>query len=151
MKIYIAGSDVFYNDAKSRIADYSNICLRYGHIPLTPLDNEIDQFDPKGASLIYRANIKSILDCDVVIANVNNFRGLEPDSGTAFEIGFAAALNKIIIMWYNTDCGKDLISRLGTRYIGDTIVEDFGLPLNIMLALSGDYIQGNFEDAISLL
>ena len=41
------------------------------------------------------ANLEAIRAADFVMANLNDFRGPgEPDSGTAFEVGFAAALGK---------------------------------------------------------
>jgi nucleoside deoxyribosyltransferase len=53
-------------------------------------DNEApSNFGPaEKAVWICRGNIDAIRSDDVVMANLNDFRGLgEPDSGTAFEVG----------------------------------------------------------------
>ena len=46
---------------------------------------------------IYRANIGLIAEADALLANLNPFRGTEPDSGTVFEIGYAIALGKRVV------------------------------------------------------
>jgi nucleoside deoxyribosyltransferase len=50
---------------------------------------------PDTAQWIYEANVALIRRADIVMANLDDFRGPgEPDSGTAFEVGFAVALQK---------------------------------------------------------
>ncbi|WP_447531990.1 nucleoside 2-deoxyribosyltransferase, partial [Pseudomonas aeruginosa] len=43
---------------------------------------------------IYRAHIGLIERADAVLAPRNCFRGAAPDSGTAFEVGYATALGQ---------------------------------------------------------
>ena len=47
---------------------------------------------------IYVINVKDIDEADVVVANVEPFRGACVDDGTAFEIGMAAAKGKPLVM-----------------------------------------------------
>ncbi|WP_232231983.1 nucleoside 2-deoxyribosyltransferase [Burkholderia sp. WSM2230] len=83
-----------------------------------------------------------------VMANVGDFRGVgEPDSGTAFEIGFAAAFGKPI--WAYRDDLSALRERvpctataLGGLCERGYLVEDFGLPVNLMLACAAQIVQG---------
>lgn len=56
---------------------------------MIPIDGE--QITANG---IYHANLEMIRSADAVLANLNAFRGIEPDSGTCFEVGFATALGK---------------------------------------------------------
>src|SRR3546814_17195676 len=73
-----------------------DLCSKYGFNGLYPLDNEAPR-SLAGSELalwIYRANIALIQKADLVAANMNAFRGAEPDSGTAFEVGYAVALGK---------------------------------------------------------
>lgn len=143
MRIYIAGPDVFEPDAVEIGRRYKNICEKYGHEGLYPLDNECDSSEE-----IYKGNIDLIDKADAVVANGNEFRG-EMDVGTAFEVGFAAAKGKKIIIY--TDDVRPLIEKYGRTDEKGRITEDFGMPLNLMLAESSEIICGKFEDAIKKL
>jgi len=95
LKIYIAGPDVFELDAKKIGRRLCLLCEDYGFLGFYPLDNEIQASAPnKMAKDIFCANKKMIDDCDIVIANLNPFRGKEADSGTVWEVGYAVALGK---------------------------------------------------------
>ena len=82
-KIYIAGFDVFEPDSIEIGKKFVKLCEEYGFIGLYPLDNVIDfnQEKNKIAQDIYKANVNLINQCDIVIANINAFRGKEADSG----------------------------------------------------------------------
>jgi len=139
--IYFAGPDVFRPDYASHAALVRELCAKAGIVPLLPGDAEHD--DSLG---IYNCNLDLIRKADGVIANLNPFRGpSEPDSGTVFECGFALALGKVVIGIVSDQ--RDLVSKLKDQgatfdeklnsylYEGTT-VEDFGLPLNLMLSHS---------------
>ena len=83
-KIYIAGFDVFKKDSLQIGEKYCELCKSYGFEGLYPLDNKVDFNQPKQkiAQDIFIANKKMIDSCDIVIANLNQFRGQEADSGT---------------------------------------------------------------------
>lgn len=71
-----------------------------------------------------------------VLANLRDFRGLEPDSGT---VAYALAKGKPVIGDLPTSA--TILQRMGKITLNsvDTegyTVEDFGLPLNLMLAHS---------------
>ncbi|MBF6617182.1 nucleoside 2-deoxyribosyltransferase [Pollutimonas thiosulfatoxidans] len=156
--IYLAGFDVFRPDAREWGATLKELCNKYGFEGLYPLDNNAPR-TLAGADLalwIYRANIALIQQADMLLANVNAFRGAEPDSGTAFEIGYAVALDKPV--WAYTDEARPLVKQLpairqpgGATYT-DThgyTIEDFGLNLNLMLACSTEIVIGTAEDALA--
>jgi nucleoside 2-deoxyribosyltransferase len=91
----------------------------------------------------------AIRSADLVLANLNDFRGAgEPDSGTAFEVGFAAALGKPI--WAYIDDGRSLLERVSVK-TGESaaycangfLVEDFGLNMNLMLACTARIVIGD--------
>ncbi|MBI1362569.1 MAG: hypothetical protein GC134_01130 [Proteobacteria bacterium] len=94
-RIYLAGPDIFREDA----AEFANwqkaVCRDYGLEPLHPMDNNFkpDFKSLDGARDIYHADVGQMLRCDVICANMGMFRGPEPDSGTCFEVGFIAGLN----------------------------------------------------------
>lgn len=143
MKIYIAGPDVFEKDAVEIGRRYKSICEKYSHEGFYPLDNECDS-----AGEIYRGNIALIDMADAVIANGNEFRG-EMDVGTAFEVGYAAAKGKKICIY--TDDTRTLVEKYGEKDEKGRITENFGNPLNLMIAESSEIICGTFEDAVKKL
>jgi len=84
-----------------------------------------------------------------VMANLNDFRGQEPDSGTCFEVGYAAA--RRIPVWAYTSDGRPMVDQCGHSVDADgatldkngMLVEDFGLPRNLMLACAATIVIGN--------
>ncbi|MHC3993543.1 nucleoside 2-deoxyribosyltransferase [Thiomicrolovo sp. ZZH C-3] len=99
--IYLAGPDVFEPDPFAAGKALKALCADYGFEGLFPLDNAIDTFDHphKTAEAIRQANIDLIRRADIVMANLNPFRGFEPDSGTVYEVGFAEALGKPVFAY----------------------------------------------------
>ncbi|MDX2493514.1 MAG: nucleoside 2-deoxyribosyltransferase, partial [Desulfuromusa sp.] len=111
-KIYLAGPDVFEPNAVEMGDKLKQLAEEYGFIGLFPLDNAIPvkRTPHETARAIRDANIKLIESADIVMANLNPFRGVEPDSGTVFEVGYAAALKKDIYC-YAADC-REMIERV---------------------------------------
>jgi len=143
-RIYLAGPDVFYPDAKERGEALKALCARYGFEGLFPLDNVIVATEPAAmARAIRDANLTLIRSADALIANLEPFRGFEPDSGTVFEVGFAAALGKRIVgyapdlrpmrMRYRDHAGLDAAA---THDAQGLLIEEFGWSHNLMFAES---------------
>lgn len=143
-KIYIAGFDVFAPDAVARGGKMKMLCAGHGFAGLYPLDNEAADADA-----IFCGNCALIDQADFVVANANPFRGAEPDSGTAFEIGYAFARGKKVVLYL--DDARPLRDKLGAADAQGFAVEDFGLPLNLMLACAADIVSGGFADAVRYL
>jgi nucleoside 2-deoxyribosyltransferase len=141
-KIYLAGWDVFKPNAREEGEKLKALCAKYGFEGLYPLDNECESADE-----IYHGNIGLLKSADYVIANVNAFRGSEPDSGTAFEIGYAASMGKRVISYISE-------SRPMIEWVKDEngfSVEDFGFPVNLMIAVGSELVIGTAEDALKKL
>ncbi|MBK5065987.1 nucleoside 2-deoxyribosyltransferase [Paraburkholderia domus] len=156
-RVYLAGPDVFRPDAVAHGRRLAALCAEAGFDGLYPLDNAApgQLRGPDLAAWIYQANIGMIRSADIVMANVNDFRGPgEPDSGTAFEIGFAVALGKEI--WcYTTDTGA-LADRVPATPSPDGPlcqqgfrVEDFGASKNLMIACSARIVAGGADACIA--
>ena len=99
---------MFRADAVAHGEALKALCARYGFEGLYLLDNALPKqlAEPREqAAWIYRANIGLIERADAVLANLNFFRGAEPDSGTAFEVGYATALGKPVY-GYVDDAGS---------------------------------------------
>ncbi len=157
--LYLAGFDVFRTDALAYGAHLKQLCAKYGFEGLYPLDNALPPSlsGHDAARWIYEQNIALIRDADFVVANLNAFRGVEPDSGTAFEVGFAIALDKPV--WGYIDDARPLIDQVPHRLDANgtaidasgLVVEDFGLPRNLMLACSSHLIVGDIEHCLKTI
>ncbi len=157
MKIYFTGPDVFGSSYPAFKAMVADLCCGMGLIPVFP-GEEVTGSDP---AAIFQDNLALIDEADAVVANLNPFRGPEPDSGTAFELGYAHARGKQILGYIDRfETTVDRVERLQghlTRY-GNEItdrdgyrVEDFGLPLNIMLAVPTRLVAGGVEECLNQL
>lgn len=134
--IYLAGPDVFWPNATELGAAKQQCCQQYGFEGLFPLDNTLDlsALSPYQAGLaIYHANIALMDRCDLIIANMTPFRGPSMDVGTAFEMGYIAALNKPV--WgYSLD-GRLYSDRVeGRKTDADGLsIEAFDMADNLMM------------------
>jgi len=148
-RIYLAGPDVFFPDAGARFAHLAALCFARGMVGEAPSDAGVSALLSEGiapqevARRIYVENVQHIRNCDAVLANMTPFRGaLEPDSGTAFEVGMAIALGKPVALYLPQgleDTGPRIRRICGHTADGadgryGALIEDFGLPLNLMLA-----------------
>ncbi len=141
-KIYIAGPGIFRPDAVEYGAGLKAVCRRYGFEGLFPLDTEVQGLSPRdNADKIRASNIAMIEQCNYLIADLSPFRGPEPDSGTAWEVGYATALGKPVV-------GYSMDQRLHVQKTVDILgleadattdregrrIEDFSLTHNLMFA-----------------
>lgn len=160
LKLYLAGPDVFRPDAFEQGERLKALCAEFGVRGLYPLDHSVPEgiVDPaEQARWIYQANLALIAEADAVLANLNPFRGAEPDSGTAFELGYAAALGKRLYGYI--DEGGSCAERLPCEWKGSepgrdrdgNQIEGFGLPLNLMLGVPARVAVGGAREALELL
>ena len=161
-RIYLAGPDVFRSDAVAHGQALKALCAEQGCEGLFPLDNAIpaELSSPhEQAAWIYRANLALIDAADAVLANLDFFRGAEPDSGTCFEVGYAVARGKPVV-GYVPEQGS-LAERIRARHpdwVGPELLdrdgwtlEEFGLPLNLMLAVPARIVVGGPAEALAVL
>lgn len=160
-RIYLAGFDVFRADSVEQGRRLKDLCLAHGFAGLYPLDNAL----PAGlcgrtaAQWIFEQNIRLIRQADLIMANLNVFRGLEPDSGTAFEVGYGAALGKPV--WAYASDARPLVEQAGVGHdpgdAGRTVdaqgytVEDFGLNVNLMLACAARVVTGDAQACLQAI
>jgi nucleoside 2-deoxyribosyltransferase len=151
-RVYLAGPDVFLPEAVEVGQALKALCASAGLEGLYPLDNDAPTFnDPhRIAQWIAQANIALIHQADYVVANLNNFRGLEPDSGTCFEVGMAIALGKPVFIYLSDH--RPMVDKVphDMNNLDDqgNHVENFDLPINLMLACTA---QGIYKDAKSAI
>jgi len=161
-KIYIAGPDVFEQNSIEIGKKLVELCKQHGFEGLYPLDNIVDFSQPKQkiAHDIFLANKNMIQAADIVIANLNPFRGKEADSGTVWECGYAYGLGKEVYGYmqdtsvYLHNFKEDEKCYKDGCYVDiyDRIIEDFEHPINLMIACSVNaIIEGGFEDVLDQL
>jgi nucleoside 2-deoxyribosyltransferase len=142
--VYLAGPDVFRENAVSYGKRMVKMCEDRRLNGLFPLDNTATT-----SSEIYLANVELIKKSDAILANLDNFRGPECDSGTAWEVGFAIALG-IPVYGYCIFPQAEYKHYVHDPYPNQEypIVEDFGNRFNLMISES---IIGPFHSFNSAL
>lgn len=153
--IYFAGPDVFRPDYDDRVRLVRRLGAKAGFEALLPGDDGPD--DSLG---IFNHNLDLIRRADGLIANLESFRGCsEPDSGTVFECGFAFGLGKFVIgIIADSRSLLDKLKDSGAEYDGPSGtyrhcgwgVEDFGLPLNLMVSHCLTATAASLPEAVAL-
>ncbi len=161
-RLYLAGPDVFRPDAAAHGRALVALCAEFGYTGVFPLDESLPAdapMDAATATRIYRANVAHIDGCDAVLANLDFFRGPEPDSGTCFEVGYAVARGKPVVGYVpETGTFAERIRRRHPHAVGQGMLdangwqlEEFGLPLNLMLAVPCRIVVGDARAALAAL
>src|SRR6201989_2276806 len=142
MKIYLAGPDVFLQDAVELGRRKAEICARHGVSGLYPLDNAIDLSAGDASLRILAGNETMMIEADAIIANLTPFRGPGADAGTVYELGFMAGREKLCLGYCNdptlyADRVRKFttVDKQGGRLTDadGLTVEDFGLNDNLMM------------------
>lgn len=125
--VYLAGPMVFLPDPEAMFARMKAICAGHGLIGLSPIDNQLGlEATAPGPDLlerIVRADLALMHRVDAGVFCLDGFRrGPEMDPGTAFEIGYMAALGKPLAGW--TQDPRPYPTR-----VADFFRDRFGLPL----------------------
>ena len=155
LKAYMAGPWVFrptadVEDFQKRVRDFCDGPLQGAIIPIFPMDPitnpsrngmplTMDVTDPMKIAAHCR---RHIAQCDVIVADVTPFRGVQPDPGTILEIGIAHGVGKGVWLY-----SEEPIPQLRNRLIAEGrasagqdrdhqgfLIEDFGLPVDTMLS-----------------
>jgi len=155
--IYLAGPNVFKKDAIQDLNKMKEISKKYNQIGNAPIDNEVDFAKVDAATRIFHGNVEMMDMCDVIIANLEPFRGPNVDDGTAFELGYGYSKNKIMY-GYMTHSNKELKDITADLYGDDEKfphVENFKYPRNLMIVdsirSSGGDIFETFEECVKHL
>lgn len=150
--VYISGFDIFHKDSHFIAKNYKDYCNKKGFIPLHPLDNDFDNLTSKDLIIKYivNNNLKYINKSNFVIANLNNYKGYEPDSGTVFEIGYAFAKGKKIIGYRNNNL-INLNKENDILTYFENFKDNFSENINIMIKENIILIEGSFYDAVDYI
>ena len=98
MKIYLAGP--FFNDRERENIEKVRDILRGKNLDVfVPMEHKFEDDDKMAndvwGKMVFELDRDAIFDCDALVCI---YDGMYSDSGTAWEIGFAKALNKKIVV-----------------------------------------------------
>ncbi|MCI4677923.1 nucleoside 2-deoxyribosyltransferase [Rhodoblastus acidophilus] len=142
-KIYLAGPEVFLPNAREIGLRKKILCEEFGFVGLYPLDQDHAAPGETADAKIFAGNVALMRDADAGIFNLSPFRGVNADPGTAFELGFFAALGKPVFAYSNH--AAPLFDRVAAAHgvhgapDGDycdargLLIENFGNADNLML------------------
>jgi nucleoside 2-deoxyribosyltransferase/endonuclease YncB( thermonuclease family) len=152
-RIYLAGPEVFRPDAIAEGERLKELAAAHGAEGLYPLDGPALH----GAAEVHRNCCEMIEQADIVVANITPFRGHHMDPGTAWELGYAEARGKPVVLW-SADT-RSMIERipgqpcpeyqLGERRDAEGhLIEDFGAAENLMITANASALFGGPDQAI---
>ncbi len=146
LQAYLAGPEVFLENAIEIGNRKKSICKEYGIKGLFPFDNEIvvSTAEERVDQIIYRANVDMMRHADFIIVNLTPFRGPSADVGSVFELGLMIGLGKPVFGYTNVkDKFVDRVRKWGLlgssstdgrpRDIVGMYVENFGNIDNLMI------------------
>jgi len=157
--VYLSGPERYDEDAAEKYDMMKEICRKYGMDACSPLDwadgvTEIESNNiyTKAANMFdnWRQHVRN---CDLIIANLKNYRGYECCNDTGFECGMGFQLGKVLY-GYIDDMRpmKYRVPNLGEeaefRDLNGCNVENFDYPLNLMFSCSMEIFEGNFDEVI---
>jgi nucleoside 2-deoxyribosyltransferase len=147
--VFLAGPDLWYPDPGEHFARRADLCREAGLSVLDARGEGLFETEPSEAMAreLYAKALEKVRAADAVIANLTPWRGPNADPGTAFEMGFAAALAKPVFAYMNVanedeaDYRGRVAATVGAmpgedgrwRDMDAGEIEDFALPENVML------------------
>jgi len=164
MKIYLAGPDVFRPRPLEHFMMLKELCTKHGHQGISPFDNETDfegtPLSKEHSIKIFQSNVETVKICDVVFANLENFRGACIDDGTAWELGCGFAYQKLLYGYteYHNVKLKTITEAIHSyeyieqRHIYPSVESFSDNCVNLMIQesieISGGKILRKFEDCL---
>lgn len=157
--VYIAGFECFLPNGQELAKQALEICQELGFQGISPImggnGKEIDftQGKQAAAKQIFENNIGYINQCDLVVANLNCFRGWELDGGMCFELGYAYSQNKKLygFMDDTRPCYEKYIGNV--HFDGAMWRDDNGAffengSCNLMIGAPATVVEGDFKAAL---
>lgn len=160
--IFFSGPERYSSDAVEFYGDVKAYCRTTGYEAVCPLDEfpglpKPNSDDPyKIAAWTFEKNMALLQSADVLVANLEDFHGWEPNNDVSFECGAAYGMGKKCIAYMPcTDIMRNRIPHYGEEkgfldWCGN-IVENFNYPINLMFSCSMPIVQGGVRDAVAML
>ncbi len=152
-RVYIASSNRYsdsFENEKERIREEYR---KKGYDAVFPFDglnmDEIEKEDPyKAAVLEFKCNMALLHSSSYIVADLNDYHGLEPNSDVSFEAGYAYGEGlKCLAFMSDVRPMRERIPHYGEsrgfRDWAGNDVENFNLPVNLMFSTYFEIIEGN--------
>lgn len=162
VRIYLAGPERYAKDGAEKLAVMKALCEKYGFEVYSPLDwaegvTEIETDSPYTRAVNLFDNFQQhVRNADVIIANLNDYRGYECMNDASFECGMGFQLGKKLYAYM--DDTRPMIERIpnygeakGYKDMTGSDVENFNYPLNLMFSCSMKIFEGAFENVIEAI
>ncbi|WP_072343835.1 nucleoside 2-deoxyribosyltransferase [Actinomyces urinae] len=153
-KVYISTAQRFASNNVAIFAELESICSQRGLELITALPDRESADPMERAGNDFRANIRALSEADLVILDLNDYLGLEPNPDVAFEAGYAYQSGKYV-RGFMSDT-RDMLDRvphhgveLDQRDVVGRDVEFYEYPLNLMFASSMPILQGEMKEAVA--
>lgn len=158
--IFLSGFERYEANGFETLEKMKKLCMLYGFHAVSPLDTagygEIMQAenDYLKAACLFQNIQHHVRNCDIVIANLNNYRGYEVNNDVAFECGMGYQLGKKLYGYM--DDTRPLIEKI--PHLGEqkeyrdhtgSNVENFNYPVNLMFSCNMKIFMGKFEEIIA--
>ena len=158
--IYIAGPECFYTYGYDALAAMKARAHALGFGVTLPNDHPLDMENPdkqKRADSIFADLDKVMKETTVIIADLEAYRGAEPDSGSVYELGMAYA--KGARCYGYTRDKRSLATKNQQSYLKDGKVYDergnmmpyAELPFSPTIIGSTKIVEGDFDDCLKML
>jgi len=154
--VYIAGQNRYDDSSKQYFDEMKEFCRQLGFEAFCPLDDApgvstVESDDP--LTIAYNQFDcwqQHVRNCDIIIADLNDFHGWEPNSDVSFEAGMAWQLGKKCFGYMSdTSIMRKRIPHYGEEKAFKDIygfeVENFNYPLNLMFSSSMPIQEGDFK------
>ena len=126
MKVYIA-APLFTDEEKQIIRQVAHLIKEAGHEVYLPMENGVhnpwSHSNQDWGKLLFDKDVAGIDSCDSVVAI---YYGMDSDTGTSWELGYAFAKSKRVVVFHNynidTDIGSLMIcngAHMNVRYMSD--------------------------------
>lgn len=152
--VYLAGPQRFESNAQEQYVAMKALCAQHGLYAIAPTDPVPGIPEPDtddiytNAYLTFLRQQQHVRDCDIILADLNDFHGWEPDSETSFECGMAFQLGKKLFGFMeSTRKMIDRVPNFGpSRDYRDACgcnAENFDFPINLMFSGSMPIMEAN--------
>ncbi len=158
---YLAGYECFYENREEIGARMVRLCRRNGFeadYPTSPIDGLrkvefADLMNPLvGIGASFDHDQYKVLLSDIIIANLNPYHGLLPDSGTVFELGMAVGLGQLCVAFFSS--GADVLREQMPKNHGWLVdrrqydPDAYERRLRALFGSNTAYVRGAFPDAV---
>jgi nucleoside 2-deoxyribosyltransferase len=157
--VYLAGPERYDRDAAAVYEKRKALCESYGLMAVTPMDDApgVERISSENPYLQAYNDFdrwqQHVRNCDIILGNLNDFHGWEPNSDVSFECGMAWQLGKKCFGYMDsTAIMRKRIPHYGedknNKDIYGNDVENFNYPINLMFSSSMPILEGSFEQAL---